>query len=115
MKADHSILKLCANLQVSPSGYCAWEQRPAAPGLRAREDAALATEVAVMVLDFHGGRRAYAVGSFGSVAPFLPRPGRRLTLRGCCLWRLNGARYDPLQTGHMQLCNGALISQGILR
>ena len=48
MKTDHSILKLCANLQVSPSGYYAWEQRPAAPGPRAREDAALATEVAAI-------------------------------------------------------------------
>ena len=48
MKADHSILKLCANLEVSPSGYYAWEQRPAAPGPRAQEDAALATEVAAI-------------------------------------------------------------------
>jgi len=41
MKADHSILSLCENLEVSPSGYYDWRQRRAAPGPRARADAAL--------------------------------------------------------------------------
>ena len=35
MKADHSILKLCANLQVSPSGYYDWEQQQVTPGAHA--------------------------------------------------------------------------------
>ena len=43
-------MKLCENLQVSPSGYYAWEPRPAVPGPRAREDAALATEVVAIHL-----------------------------------------------------------------
>jgi transposase InsO family protein/transposase-like protein len=48
MKTDHSILQLCENLEVSPSGYYAWAQRQSAPGPRALEDQALATEVAAI-------------------------------------------------------------------
>jgi transposase InsO family protein len=48
MKADHSILKLCANLQVSPSGYYDWEQRQSAPGPRAREDQELTAEITAL-------------------------------------------------------------------
>ena len=45
MKAEHSIQKLCHNLQVSPSGYYAWQKRQWDPGARAREDRQLAREV----------------------------------------------------------------------
>jgi transposase InsO family protein len=45
MKDTHSILQLCDTLQVSPSGYYDWALRQAAPGLRAREDQALAAQV----------------------------------------------------------------------
>jgi transposase InsO family protein len=45
MKADHSSLKRCANLQVSPSGYYDWEQRQAPPGPRARQDRELAAQI----------------------------------------------------------------------
>lgn len=45
MKADHSSLKRCANLQVSPSGYYDWEQRQATPGPRARQDRELAAQI----------------------------------------------------------------------
>lgn len=45
MKHDHSILCLCENLDVSPSGYYGWQERRAAPGPRAQEDAALAKDI----------------------------------------------------------------------
>jgi len=45
MKTDYSILSLCENLEVSPSGYYDWQQRRAAPGLRARENQKLAQDI----------------------------------------------------------------------
>lgn len=45
MKTDHSILTLCLHLEVSPSGYYAWQQRRACPGPRTAQDQALATEI----------------------------------------------------------------------
>jgi putative transposase len=45
MKADHPILTLCRHLQVSPSGYYAWQQRRACPGRRMAQDQALAREI----------------------------------------------------------------------
>ena len=45
MKKDHSILCLCENLDVSPSGYYDWQQRRANPGKRAREDETLAKDI----------------------------------------------------------------------
>jgi transposase InsO family protein len=38
MKADYSILALCANLEVSPSGYYAWQARCLCPPLRAAQN-----------------------------------------------------------------------------
>ena len=37
---------LCANLQVSPSGYYDWDRRRCSPRLRAVEDFVLAEEIA---------------------------------------------------------------------
>jgi putative transposase len=48
MRNDHSIAMLCANLQVSPSGYYDWDRRRCSPGLRAVEDVALAEEIAAI-------------------------------------------------------------------
>lgn len=48
MKADHSILRLCENLQVSPSGYYDWQRRRVTPGPRAQETEELAREVGVI-------------------------------------------------------------------
>jgi len=45
MKTDHSILTLCLYLEVSPSGYYAWQQRRACPGPRTVENQALAREI----------------------------------------------------------------------
>lgn len=45
MKTDHSILTLCRHLEVSPSGYYAWQQRRARPGPRRAQDQALAREI----------------------------------------------------------------------
>ena len=45
MKLDHSILALCENLEVSPSGYYDWLKRRQAPGPRASENQALAEEI----------------------------------------------------------------------
>jgi transposase InsO family protein len=41
MKNEHPILSLCANLDVSPSGYYDWQKRRAAPSPRARAEAEL--------------------------------------------------------------------------
>jgi putative transposase len=45
MKNDHSILSLCQNLMVSPSGYYDWQERRANPGKRALEDETLAKDI----------------------------------------------------------------------
>jgi putative transposase len=46
MKNDYPILALCANLEVSPSGYYDWQNRRATPGPRAVENQTLAKEIA---------------------------------------------------------------------
>jgi putative transposase len=45
MKFDYAILALCANLEVSPSGYYDWQKRRAAPGPRAVENQRLAKQI----------------------------------------------------------------------
>jgi len=45
MKDSYSILALCANLRVSPSGVYDWQKRQNSPGPRAREDETLAQEI----------------------------------------------------------------------
>ena len=45
MKTDHSILTLCRHLEVSASGFYAWQRRRIAPGARALENQALAQEI----------------------------------------------------------------------
>lgn len=45
MKDEYSILSLCDNLDVSPSGYYGWLERQAQPGQRARENQALAKDI----------------------------------------------------------------------
>lgn len=45
MKTDHPILILCLHLEVSASGYYDWQQRRAAPGSRALENAALSRDI----------------------------------------------------------------------
>jgi len=45
MKTDHPILTLCLHLEVSASGYYDWQQRRAAPGPRALENAALSRDI----------------------------------------------------------------------
>jgi len=45
MKADYSIAKLCANLQVSASGYYDWQRRRVRPGPRARQNQSLAVVI----------------------------------------------------------------------
>jgi putative transposase len=45
MKSDHSILTLCRHLEVSASGYYAWQRRRACPGPRTAEDQTLAKEI----------------------------------------------------------------------
>ena len=46
MKNDYPILALCANLEVSPSGYYDWQSRRATPGPRAVEDQTLTKQIA---------------------------------------------------------------------
>jgi len=45
MKNDYSILSLCGNLDVSPSGYYDWQKRRDCPGPRAVQNRALAKEI----------------------------------------------------------------------
>ena len=45
MKDQHSILALCQELDVSPSGYYDWHQRQTSPGPRALENRTLATRI----------------------------------------------------------------------
>jgi transposase InsO family protein len=48
MKGQHSILLLCQELAVSPSGYYLWRRRSGDPGPRAREDQALMEAVVTL-------------------------------------------------------------------
>jgi len=48
MKLDYPILSLCANLEVSPSGYYDWQQRRTTPGPRAVANQTLAKQIAVI-------------------------------------------------------------------
>ena len=48
MKLDYAILSLCADLEVSPSGYYDWQKRRAVPGPRAVEDQTLAKQIEVI-------------------------------------------------------------------
>jgi putative transposase len=45
MKHEYSILSLCENLDVSPSGYYGWQERKTAPGPRAQENASLIRDI----------------------------------------------------------------------
>ena len=45
MKADHPILALCANLEVSPSGYYEWQARRTHPGARALQNQTLVKQI----------------------------------------------------------------------
>jgi putative transposase len=45
MKHDYSVLSLCENLDVSPSGYYGWLERAAQPGPRALENQKLAKDI----------------------------------------------------------------------
>lgn len=45
MKNDYSILSLCENLEVSPSGYYGWLERQTQPGRRARQNQTLAQDI----------------------------------------------------------------------
>ena len=53
MKPDHAILLLCANLEVSPSGYYDWKKRRTTPGPRALQNQTLARQIEVI----HGQSR----------------------------------------------------------
>jgi hypothetical protein len=45
MKLDYTIFSLCANLDVSPSGYYDWQKRRTPPGPRAVENQTLAKQI----------------------------------------------------------------------
>jgi transposase InsO family protein len=56
MKLDYPILALCHNLEVSPSGYYDWQNRRAAPGLRAVENQTLVKKIGQI---HHQSRQTY--------------------------------------------------------
>ena len=45
MKSDHALLLLCANLDVSPSGYYDWQRRRTTPGPRALQNQTLVRQI----------------------------------------------------------------------
>ena len=49
-----SVFWLCKQLAVAPSGFYAWRQRQQNPGPRAKENAAITTEVAEVFEQHHG-------------------------------------------------------------
>lgn len=67
MSREHSIVALCAALEVTPAGYHAWQR--AEPGARERADAELAEQIATV----HRAHR----GRYGA-----PRIQRELSARG---------------------------------
>jgi transposase InsO family protein len=71
MKNDYSILALCQNLEVSPSGYYDWQKRLTCPGPRALENQMLAKEI--------GQIHAQSRQTYGSprIVEALRKKGRR--------------------------------------
>lgn len=53
-REEYPVSVLCETLEVSPSGYYAWQKRP--PSHHAREDAGIAEQVKVA---FHANRQVY--------------------------------------------------------
>lgn len=45
MKPDHALLLLCANLEVSPSGYYDWQKRRTTPSPRALQNQTLTKQI----------------------------------------------------------------------
>jgi putative transposase len=79
MKTDHRILTLCLHLEVSPSGYYAWQKRQVCPGVRAVEDSVLVQEI-----DRIHARSRQTYGS--------PRVEKELRKKGRCHGRNRIAR-----------------------
>jgi transposase InsO family protein len=79
MKNDHPILTLCLHLEVSPSGYYAWQKRRIGPGPRTVEDQTLAQEIE----QIHAQSRE----TYGS-----PRIEKELRKKGRCHGRNRIAR-----------------------
>jgi putative transposase len=79
MKNDHPILTLCLHLEVSASGYYAWQKRGACPGPRAVENQSLAQEIA----QIHARSRK----TYGA-----PRVEKELRKKGRCHGRNRVAR-----------------------
>lgn len=71
MKTEYSILALCQNLEVSPSGYYDWQRRRLSPGPRARE-----TQELVQAIEGIHTQSRQTYGSPRMVAE-LRRQGRR--------------------------------------
>ena len=51
MKDQHSIRSLCQAMEVSPSGYYDWSNRPGEPGPRAQESAILLDQIILIHKD----------------------------------------------------------------
>ena len=79
MKNEHAILSLCRYLEVSSSGYYAWQKRRTAPSPRTFEDQTLAQEIACI----HARSRK----TYGS-----PRIEQELRKKGRCHGRNRVAR-----------------------
>ena len=79
MKRDYPILSLCANLEVSPSGYYDWQQRRTTPGPRAVANQTLARQIAAI--------REQSRQTYGS-----PRIVAALRQQGCHHGRMRIAR-----------------------
>jgi len=105
MKDDYSILALCRNLEVSPSGYYDWLKRLACPSPRAVENQALAKAIDIL----HARSRR----TYGSprIVQELRKEGRhhgrnriaRLMKQGCLCGRPKGRyRVKTTDSNHDQ-------------
>jgi transposase InsO family protein len=115
MKADHALLLLCANLEVSPSGYYDWQKRRTTPGPRALQNQTLAKQIEMI----HGQSR----NTYGSprIVDALRKQGARhgrnriaRLMRTAGLCGRQKGRYRPQTTdsNHDQPIAPNLMAQG---
>jgi putative transposase len=108
-KAEHSVVRLCRLLGVSPSGYYAWKKRPPAPRTRANE--ALTAEIRAI----HAGSR----GTYGAprVHAELRAIGRRASRKRVArLMRVDGlAGRGRRPTRRTTIPDAAALAEDLVR
>ena len=103
MKAEHSILQLCENLQVSPSGYYAWLKRRHQPSHRTLETQSLAREIESIHQDSrqtYGSPRILAVLRNQGRRHGRARVARLMKDRGLCGRKKGRYRVQTTDSNH---------------